>query len=84
VVANSKDVAAYFGKTHKNVLRDISVLLSNDPRCRLKIEPTSIQSRMPNGGTRQLRAFDMTRDGFTLLAMGFTGKMDTRPRPPPM
>lgn len=29
---------------------------------------------MPNGGTRKVRAFNMTRDGFTLLAMGFTGK----------
>ncbi|MBP2150103.1 phage regulator Rha-like protein [Xanthobacter flavus] len=28
---------------------------------------------MPRGGTRQVRSFDMTRDGFTLLAMGFTG-----------
>lgn len=25
-------------------------------------------------GTRKDRAFEMTRDGFTLLAMGFTGK----------
>lgn len=29
---------------------------------------------MPNGGARKDRAFNMTRDGFTLLAMGFTGK----------
>lgn len=29
---------------------------------------------MPRDGTRQSRAYDMTRDGFTLLAMGFTGK----------
>jgi len=29
---------------------------------------------MPRGGTRAEPAYEMTRDGFTLLAMGFTGK----------
>lgn len=29
-------------------------------------------------GIRHYRAFDMTRDGFALLAMGFTGKMALR------
>ncbi len=29
---------------------------------------------MPRGGTRQSRTYEMTRDGFTPLAMGFTGK----------
>ena len=29
---------------------------------------------MPNGGEREVRAYEMDRDGFTLLAMGFTGE----------
>lgn len=35
---------------------------------------------MPRGGVRLERAYDMTRDGFTLLAMGFTGREVTRVR----
>ncbi|SFC10380.1 phage regulatory protein, rha family [Devosia psychrophila] len=29
---------------------------------------------MPRGGTRAEETFNMTKDGFTFLAMGFTGK----------
>lgn len=29
---------------------------------------------MPRGGSRPVRAFNMTKDGFVLLAMGFTGR----------
>ena len=29
---------------------------------------------MPNGGKRKHKSYRLTRDGFTLLAMGFTGK----------
>ena len=30
--------------------------------------------RQPNGGTRKLPCYQITRDGFAFLAMGFTGK----------
>lgn len=72
--ANSRDVAEFFGKEHKNVLRDIAILLCDAPACALNFEPTSTTVDMPRGGARTARAFDMTHDGFTLLAMGFTGK----------
>ncbi|MGQ3672298.1 Rha family transcriptional regulator [Xanthobacter sp. TB0136] len=73
-VANSRDVAAHFGKQHKNVLRDIEAMITDDPACRLNFELTSQTVAMPRGGTRQEPAYLMDRDGFTLLAMGFTGK----------
>ncbi|WP_209487561.1 Rha family transcriptional regulator [Xanthobacter flavus] len=73
VVASSKDVAAYFGKRHDHVLRDIDTLMSEAPSCAPNFGATSETVVMPRGGTRQVRSFDMTRDGFTLLAMGFTG-----------
>lgn len=72
--ANSRDVAEYFGKRHDHVLRDIDTLLATEPACAPNFGETSAQVPMPRGGVRLERAFDMTRDGFTLLAMGFTGK----------
>lgn len=74
VVANSLDVAIYFGKSHFHVLRDIDGLIATSPACASSFGLTSFDTPMPRGGTRSERAFDMTRDGFTLLAMGFTGK----------
>lgn len=68
VFANSRDVAAYFGKRHDNVLADIDRLITEGV---LNFQETPYQHPQ-NGQT--YRAFDMTRDGFTLLAMGFTGK----------
>lgn len=78
VVANSEDVAAFFGKQHHNVLRDIRALIPNDNSCALNFEWTSRKVAMPSGGTRDVPTCDMTRDGFTLLAMGFTGKRALR------
>lgn len=69
--ANSRDVAAYFGKENKNVIRDIDDLINDAPEAALNFEPCSYQAVK---GGRSYRAFDMTRDGFTILAMGFNGK----------
>lgn len=75
-MTTSMILAEHFGKLHKNVLRDIDDILAELPaeRRRLNFEPTSIAIRQPNGGVRTERAFRMTRDGFALLAMGFTGR----------
>lgn len=74
VFANSRDVAEYFGKRHDHVLRDIDALIEVEPACAPNFGEASTAVKMPNGGTRKVRGFDMTRDGFTLLAMGFTGR----------
>ncbi len=68
-------VAKHFDKLHKNVLRDIDDLLNDcsaDFR-RLNFEPTIRTVPGPKGAAREERAFRMTRDGFSMLAMGFTG-----------
>lgn len=70
VVADSRNVAAYFGKQHAHVLRDIDDLILAAPEAASNFGVCSYQS--VEGG-RSYRAFDMTRDGFKLLAMGFTG-----------
>ena len=74
VMTNSRDVAGYFRKQHKDVLRAIDNLdCSNEYRQR-NFALTSQTVGMPKGGTREARTFDMTKDGFTFLVMGFTGK----------
>lgn len=72
-MATSKVVAAYFGKRHDNVIRDIENLLALEPAIALNFEAIELVIKV-GFGTRKDRAFEMTRDGFTLLAMGFTGK----------
>jgi len=79
-VTLSTEVARVFGKQHKNVIRDIESLLSDLPASgQLNFEPTTIQVEISgatnaSGATRDSKAYHLTRDGFTLLAMGFTGK----------
>ena len=71
----SLDVAQHFGKRHDHVLRDIQNLRAQIPEeCLPNFGETSIEVMQPNGGTREAPAYRLTRDGFTLLAMGFTGK----------
>lgn len=68
--ANSRDIAEAFDKLHKNVVRDIDNLINMLPELdRLNFEPISVKDRYGRGQ----RAYEMSRDGFSLLAMGFTG-----------
>lgn len=64
---NSKDVADFFGKQHKHILDTADGLIEGGV-------PGFRQTYKSNGQNGQsYRSFDMTKDGFTLLAMGFTG-----------
>ncbi|MBF7122695.1 Rha family transcriptional regulator [Pediococcus pentosaceus] len=69
-VTTSLQVAEVFGKEHKNVLRDINNLNLD----RLNFEQMFMESTEPDLYGRDRRIYYMNRDGFTLLAMGFTGK----------
>jgi len=72
VVASSLDIAARFGKRHKNVLQSIDNLLDDCPAefGRLNFQPSSYL----NEQNKEQPAYNLSRDGFALLAMGFTGK----------
>ncbi len=70
----SLDVAETFGKDHKNVLRDIRDLGCSAEFNRLNFEPISYTDSM----NRKQDAYIMTRDGFTLLVMGYTGEKAMR------
>jgi len=74
-ITTSVEVARVFGKEHKHVLDAIRNLLSDlGAERQPNFRPTSITVPQPNGGTREVPAYHLTRDGFTLLAFGFTGK----------
>ena len=68
-VTTSLKVAEVFGKPHKNVLRDINMLRCSDEFRGLNFEPSSYV----NGQNKTQPMFEMTKDGFTFLVMGFTG-----------
>lgn len=72
----STDVARHFGKRHDDVLRAISNLCAQLDKERLRNFAETVETRPnPSGGAPiESRAYRLTRDGFTLLAMGFTGK----------
>ena len=70
-VVTSKQVADHFGKQHRNVLVDIKSLLSDSGEFgKLNFLLTTYISSQ----NKELPCYEMTRDGFTLLAMGYTGK----------
>lgn len=75
-VTTSRAIAEQFGKQHKNVIQSIENLISQ-----LKIEPANtffaeqnfLQIEQADAQGKPRPAYLLTRDGFTLLAMGFTG-----------
>jgi len=71
----STEVARVFSKRHDDVLRTIKNLLPDlSGEHARNFAEMSITVDIGNGATRQSPAYHLTRDGFTLLAMGFTGK----------
>lgn len=66
-------VAEFFGKQHKNVIRDIESLQVPEELHKLNFEPMLYDAQVGNGAIRKNKAYTITRDGFTILAMGFTG-----------
>jgi len=71
VFANSRDVASYFDKEHRSVLKSIDDLIAQDGDLGLHNFVQTPYVEPQNGQT--YRSFDMDREGFELLAMGFTG-----------
>lgn len=70
VMVSSRDVARVFEKDHKNIIRDVKNLECSEEFNALNFEP--VEYRDAKGEKRP--EYLMTRDGFTILAMGFTGK----------
>lgn len=68
-VTTSLEVADVFEKRHDHILRDIDKLKKDVPNFGEMFE----ESQEPDSYDRLRRVIYMNRDGFTLLAMGFTG-----------
>ncbi|MDT2469812.1 Rha family transcriptional regulator [Enterococcus avium] len=69
-VTSSLNVAENFEKRHDNTLRDIDQLKKDV----LNFEEMFSEINEPDSYGRERRVVYMNRDGFTILAMGFTGK----------
>lgn len=74
VTTLSTDVATFFEKQHKDVLRAIENILETvDEEHKRNFAPMLVDVKIGGGATRKSKAYRLTRDGFTFLAMGFTG-----------
>ena len=78
VVTTSLKVAEYFRKPHKDVLESIRTLECSTEFTGRNFSPCFYFSELRNNVKRKLPMYYMTRDGFTLLVMGFTGKIAAR------
>lgn len=74
-VTTSLLVAEKFGKRHSDVMRAISETIKQMPEneCKRNFAPWQHDIVQPNGGKRIEPYYMMTRDGFSLIVMGFTG-----------
>lgn len=68
-VASSREVAKRFGKEHKHVLAAIRQILVAENSATKFFHETAFEYR-----DQRFPEYLMNRDGFALLAMGFTGK----------
>ncbi|MCR2058989.1 Rha family transcriptional regulator, partial [Campylobacter lari] len=84
IFCTSLDIAKVFGKRHDDVLKSIRNILnelreigvSNELRNFAEVVQISKTTNPKNGKlvNRKMPMYNLTRDAFTLLAMGFTGK----------
>jgi Rha family phage regulatory protein len=68
----SRIIAEKFGKGHNHVLRDIRKLVDANPDWGVTNFGQTPYVDDQNGQTYQM--YEMTRDGYSMLVMGFTGK----------
>lgn len=79
ITTTSNQIAEHFGKRHDTVLRAIANLDIPSEWRRRNFAETVWARKNPSGGAPiKTKAYRVTRDGFTLLAMGFTGKEATQ------
>lgn len=72
---NSLYVARFFEKEHFHVLRDIAKITDTNSGLSKEFATSNFEPAYYKDSTgRKLPCYMMTRDGFTILVMGYTGK----------
>ena len=72
---DSRFVAKFFEKEHKNVLRAIDAIVDVNSGCSEEFrENNFIPSSYVDKQGRKRRCYILTKEGFMILGMGFTGK----------
>jgi Rha family phage regulatory protein len=74
-VTTSLKVAEVFGKTHFHVLQSIRSLECSKEFQESNFGFSFYLRKLPHNATKKEPMYYITRDGFTFLAMGFTGKI---------
>lgn len=72
-VTTSLVIADVFGKRHDNVLRDIETLECSDAFRLLNFEERNRELVTGKNTVQEYRYFDITKDGFVFLVMGYRG-----------
>jgi Rha family phage regulatory protein len=75
-VVSSRDIARVFEKRHGHVLRDIREIINKDPAWGAYHFGETPYTEPQNGQT--YTEFNINRDGFTILIMGYTGEKAMR------
>ena len=70
LTVSSTQIAEHFGKRHTHVLEAIENIKAENSA----VTSMFIESTYKAGTGKNYKYYECTRDGFTLLAMGFTGK----------
>ena len=75
-ITTSLIIAEHFGKRHADVLRAIDSMMDECGKDyhERNFAPMTYTVSIGKGATREDRAVRVSKDGFTLLAMGFSGK----------
>lgn len=73
-MTTSCDVAEYFGKQHRNVLKSVRNADCSADFRRLNFELSSYRNKQ----NKNQPMFHITKDGFVFVMMGFTGKQAAR------
>ena len=76
IFTTSLDVAEKFGKRHEHVVKSIEKLMT-DVESHICDQYFRVTKREQSNGVKS-KTYQITRDGFTLLVMGFTGKKALR------
>lgn len=69
LIVTTLEISNRFGRQHKNVLQAIENIECSQEFKRLNFQPV----KYTDGKGEKRAAYELTRDGFTFLCMGFTG-----------